>query len=117
MRININNDLSIKFKSGTNCNIRYDKNWVHIRASITNKTLSKGVIDSTSIILPDGVVPTYSFQLNSIVCDSSWKPLGIIAYSTISQNKNSIDTVLSSDLSNGNIAISVTIPMGFLNII
>lgn len=112
----INSNLTMKFKSGTNCSVRYDKNWVHVRASATNKTLSKGVIDETTIILPDGVMPTYSFQLNSIVSDSSWKPIETVAYCTTSQGKRTISVVLSSDLNTGNIAISATVPRDFFNI-
>lgn len=107
----------MQYKSGVNCNIRYDKNWVHIRASATNKTISKGVIDETTIILPDGVTPTYSFQLNSIVCDSSWKPIETVAYCTINPEKNTIAMVFSSDLNNRNIAISATVPRAFINIV
>ena len=112
----INDNLAIKYKAGTNCNMRYDKNWVHIRGSIMNCTLAKGSVNNTSIILPDGVVPTYSFQLNAIVTDSNWNPIETIAYCFVNQNKNTIDAKVSKDLSNGNIAISVTVPRAFFNI-
>lgn len=103
-------------KAGTNCSVRYDKNWVHIRCSILNCTLTKGVTNSTSIILPDGVVPTYSFQLNTIVTNSSWIPLETVAHCSVAQGKSTIDVIVSADLSNGHIAASITVPRAFFNI-
>ena len=104
------------YKAGTNCNMRYDKNWVHIRGSILNCTLTKGSVNNSSMILPTGVVPTYSFQLNTVVTDNNWNPLETIAYCSINQNKTTIDVKVSSDLSNGNIAVSITVPRAFFNI-
>lgn len=114
--VHINNDLNVKYKAGTNCVMRYDKNWVHIRCSIVNCTLAKGSVNNTSMILPIGVMPTYSFQLNTVVTDSNWNPIETIAYCSINQNKNTIDAKVSSDLSNGNIAGSITVPRAFFDI-